>query len=123
RAKSNTKKAQIDSQFVAEWRARAAEDYREQLALHAAGQKFDGAEMVRQRWMKKCREETGKDILINKQTLINHAKGKPTRAQSNAQKSWLTAEETELVILYIIELGHRGFPLSHRRLKEHVEEI
>ncbi|KAF9027323.1 hypothetical protein BDZ89DRAFT_934562, partial [Hymenopellis radicata] len=28
-----------------------------------------------------------------------------------------------VVLAYIIEVGNQGFPLSHRRLKEHVDEI
>jgi Tc5 transposase DNA-binding domain len=35
----------------------------------------------------------------------------------------ITAEEQEVVIKYIAECGNRGFPLSHRRLKEHVNKI
>ncbi|KAK0481013.1 hypothetical protein EDD18DRAFT_1024600, partial [Armillaria luteobubalina] len=38
-------------------------------------------------------------------------------------KSHLTIEEAQVVIAYIIELGHQGFPLSHCCLKEHVDEI
>ncbi|KAJ8595504.1 hypothetical protein M405DRAFT_727901, partial [Rhizopogon salebrosus TDB-379] len=36
---------------------------------------------------------------------------------------WLTQEETERVIEYSIEVAHRGFPLNHRWLKEHVDKI
>lgn len=32
-------------------------------------------------------------------------------------------EEMEVVIDYAIECGDRGFPLSHRHLQEHVNEI
>lgn len=41
----------------------------------------------------------------------------------NAEKSWLTAEETRVIIHYVVEVAACGFPLSHRRLKEHVDEI
>lgn len=67
--------------------------------------------------MNKHKVETGESIHLN------HAKGKPTRAQANAAKSWLTNNETNTVVEFIIELGNRGFPLSHRRLKAHVDEI
>ncbi|KAE9403812.1 hypothetical protein BT96DRAFT_776851, partial [Gymnopus androsaceus JB14] len=67
--------------------------------------------------------ETGKTIKLNHATIINHAKGKPTRAESNATKAWLTTKETNVVIAYIIEVANQGFPLSHRQLKEHVDEV
>lgn len=44
----------------------------------------------------------------------------PTHTDANrATKLWLTTEETEAVIEYIIEIGAWGFPLSHKHLKEH----
>lgn len=43
--------------------------------------------------------------------------------EANATWSWLTDEESEVVINYIMECGNRGFPLSHRRLREHINEI
>ncbi|PBK82536.1 hypothetical protein ARMGADRAFT_946408, partial [Armillaria gallica] len=67
--------------------------------------------------------ETGKEIKLNHATVINHAKGKNTCAQNNAQKAWLTPKEVEIIIAYIIELRNHGFPLSHWWLKEHVNEI
>lgn len=49
--------------------------------------------------------------------------GGKTKAQSNADYGWLTPKEVEIVIEYIVEVGERGFPLSHKRLKEHVDKI
>ena len=101
----------------------AVEDYQEQLARQSMGIKdYMGARSVAMKWMERCRKETGHEIRINHQTIINRAKNK-TSARTNAARSWLTPEEAELVIAFIVEVGHRGFPLSHRRLKEHVDEI
>ncbi|KAJ3730974.1 hypothetical protein DFJ43DRAFT_1000132, partial [Lentinula guzmanii] len=69
------------------------------------------------------RMETGKTIRLNHATIINHSTRKLTRAESNASKAWLTVGETDAVIAYIIEVANQGFPLSHRQLKEHVDEI
>ncbi|KAE9402779.1 hypothetical protein BT96DRAFT_816030, partial [Gymnopus androsaceus JB14] len=44
-------------------------------------------------------------------------------AESNATKPWLTTKETNVVIAYIIKVANQGFPLSHRQLKEHVDEV
>ncbi|SJL16830.1 uncharacterized protein ARMOST_20359 [Armillaria ostoyae] len=73
--------------------------------------------------MQRYKQETGKEIKLNHATVINHVKGKNTHAQNNAQKAWLTLEEVEVIVMYIIKLGNCGFPLSHWRLKEHVDEI
>lgn len=68
-------------------------------------------------------QATGKRVQLSYSTLLRLAAGGKSLAEINAAKSWLTAEETEQVIAYIVELGNRGFPLSHRRLREHVDEI
>ncbi|KZP11298.1 hypothetical protein FIBSPDRAFT_670600, partial [Athelia psychrophila] len=67
--------------------------------------------------------ETGKDMKLCYLTLIRGAAGGRSRAAANATKSWGTHGKTDFVIEYIGELGNRGFPLSHCRLKEHIEEI
>lgn len=68
-------------------------------------------------------QEKGVRIKLCYQTLIRRTSGKPTRADRAARESWLTEGEAAVVIDYIEEMGRRGFPLSHRRLKEHVDEI
>jgi len=45
------------------------------------------------------------------------------RARSNAEKGWLRDEEAKEVIDYAAEIAKWGHGLSHRRLKEHVDEI
>ncbi|KAF8834306.1 hypothetical protein BDN67DRAFT_915212, partial [Paxillus ammoniavirescens] len=68
-------------------------------------------------------QATGKWVQLSYSTLLRLAAGGKSLAKINAAKSWLTAEETEQVIASIVELRNRGFPLSHRRLREHVDEI
>ncbi|EPQ54119.1 hypothetical protein GLOTRDRAFT_94485 [Gloeophyllum trabeum ATCC 11539] len=67
--------------------------------------------------------ETGNEVKLNFKTLSNLTKGGQKLADFNAEKSWLTASEADLVIEYAQEVAARGFPLSHRRLREHVEDI
>jgi hypothetical protein len=69
------------------------------------------------------KRETGLDIKIDHGFLIRQANRCQTKAQANVAGSWLTPEETEVIIQYAHECSDRGFPLSHRRLKEHVDEI
>jgi hypothetical protein len=38
-------------------------------------------------------------------------------------RAWLLLAVVDVVIDFIIEMAHRGFPLSHRRLKEHIDTI
>ncbi|KAG5649440.1 hypothetical protein H0H81_003870 [Sphagnurus paluster] len=47
-----------------------------------------------------------------------------TKAQANFQdKSWISAEESDEVVQYTVEIASWGHPLSQRRLKEHVDHI
>ena len=61
--------------------------------------------------------------MINYARLVRGARGVKSQAEENASHGWLSDGEVEVVIDYIIELGNCGFPLSHWRLKEHVDEI
>src|ERR1700676_733131 len=69
------------------------------------------------------RKETGRTIKLCYNTLICSAAGGRSWAEANGAKSWLMKEETTVVIIYITKLGNRRFPLSHQRLKEHVDKI
>ena len=46
-----------------------------------------------------------------------------SQAEANVAWSWLTDNITEVIIEYISEVGNQGFPLSHCRLKEHMDQI
>ncbi|EPQ53839.1 hypothetical protein GLOTRDRAFT_94965 [Gloeophyllum trabeum ATCC 11539] len=61
-------------------------------------------------------EETGHTVTLNHKTLSNLVNGGWRLAEFNASKSWLTPAEVD-------QVAARGFPLSHRRLCEHVNEI
>jgi Tc5 transposase-like DNA-binding protein len=73
--------------------------------------------------MKLYKLETGRDVKLNYNTLIRGARGGRSRAEANTARAWLTDGETGVIIAYIAELGNRGLPLSHRRLREHVNEV
>ena len=62
-------------------------------------------------------------IKLDHNTLSRLAKGGIMKSKSNARKSWLTYEEQEVVLKYVIEMARCGFPLSPHRLHEHAEMI
>lgn len=69
------------------------------------------------------REETGKSVKLSHTTLNRYVDGGKTRQEANGDRAWLTPGEEEVVITFILEMARRGFPLSHQRLKEHVDMI
>jgi hypothetical protein len=64
-----------------------------------------------------------KAITLDPNTLLRHVKGGKAKSKSNEEKGWLLPEEVETVIAYAVEVANRGFPLTHRWLKEVVDEI
>lgn len=68
-------------------------------------------------------KETGRSIHLAYKTLSCWSQGGIPQSQFNHKKSWLTGDEEQAVIAYAIELRACGFPLSHRRLKEHVDKV
>lgn len=122
RALSETKKKQIISEAREHLRARALEAYRAELAK-PAGKKRRGARQVAADYVALYKQETGRSINLDYSWLCRKVVGGRTRVESNASRSWLTKEETDVVINYTIESAARGFPLSHRRLMEHVNQI
>lgn len=123
RAKSDTKKAQEQRKKKDELMQKALTIYMEELEKVKRGEKGRGAVPVCKEVMDRHRLETGESIVLVPQTLLNLVKGGKTLSQFNAEKSWLLAEEVEVVISNALELTARGFPLSHKRMKEHVDEI
>lgn len=66
---------------------------------------------------------TCRRINLDHNTLARLVKGGITKSESNAKKSWVTYEEQEVIVKYVIAMAHRGFPLSPRRLREHAEIV
>jgi hypothetical protein len=123
RASSDTKKRQVSREAEDRLCAQAVEAYRDELAK-PAGVKWRSACKIAGDFMSLYKQETRQDITLDNSYLCQHAdKGTCTWSEANAAKSWLTKEEVEVVIEYVIECGDWGFPLSHRRLQEHVNEI
>ncbi|THU97085.1 hypothetical protein K435DRAFT_596849, partial [Dendrothele bispora CBS 962.96] len=69
------------------------------------------------------RRKTNKRISLNHNTVRNLVKGGQLQREFNEEKSWLTREEAEEVITYVLECASWGHPLDHKRLKEHADEL
>ncbi|EDR16115.1 uncharacterized protein LACBIDRAFT_321330 [Laccaria bicolor S238N-H82] len=67
--------------------------------------------------------ETKRTVKLDPCTLRRLVKGGTLKSIWNFQKSWLLEWEATMVIDYAIEVASRGFPLSHRQLKDHVDSI
>ena len=119
RAKSNTKKEQNAQESYEDLKARAIKAYKAELAKPNG----KGARTVAKDFVNLYKLKTVMNIKLSYCTLIRGADGGRSRAEANAAQSWLTDDKMEVIIKYIGEVGNWGFPLSHCRLKEHVDEI
>jgi len=66
----------------------------------------------------------GKPIVVSPATVGRCLGGGRSSTEFNTEvNAWLTAEEEEQVVHYCLELANRGFPLTHKTLKQHVDTI
>ncbi|PBK69892.1 hypothetical protein ARMSODRAFT_956698 [Armillaria solidipes] len=65
----------------------------------------------------------GLRTILNHNTLRNLANGGRSKADFNATKAWLTQAEEKNIVGIVKEYGEWGFPVTHRRLKELVDEV
>lgn len=122
RAKSDTKKAQLVQKAHDDLMVWAVAAYCIELKKPPGLKRWD-ARTVCKDFESLNKQTTGKDIKLSFSTLTCLAVGGKTKAESNAKKCWLSDAEVKAVIAFIGKIGNRGFPLSHRWLKEHVDSI
>ncbi|KAE9390687.1 hypothetical protein BT96DRAFT_768537, partial [Gymnopus androsaceus JB14] len=99
-ALSLEKRAQLRSEEKKRLHARAVTLYQQYQELNDSV--IHGLRQVFQEVAAEYRQETGKVVKIHHTTLRNLLKGGRHLAVSNAEKSWLTSEETEVVISYAL---------------------
>ena len=102
RAKSNTKKAQNAQESYKDLKAWAIKAYKVELVKVSK----KGACSVAKDFVNLYKLKTGMDIKLSYCTLIRGADGGRSRAEANAARSWLTDDETEVIIEYIGEVGN-----------------
>lgn len=121
RAKSNTKKTQLAREERDTLYARAVELYhneqekpsKERMGLRKVCDEISRLHVL----------ETGRRVDLSFVTLQRLANGGVSLTKFNATKSWLTADETEVLVSLIEEMGERGFPFDHVDIKNHTDEI
>ncbi|KAF8210233.1 hypothetical protein K438DRAFT_1570952 [Mycena galopus ATCC 62051] len=109
RAKSDTKKAQISRAHHDEWMAIALDCYHEEKAhILAPKERRKGVRQICEMVEQQYTDATGQSIKLSSSTLNRLANGRLTQSPSNAAKSWLMEEETEIVICYAITRQTEG---------------
>lgn len=68
-------------------------------------------------------DETGQRVHLSDSTLSRRVKGGRSMEQAGEEMAWIGVSEGREVIAYIQECAGRGFPLNHKRIREHVNEI
>ncbi|PPQ86722.1 hypothetical protein CVT24_012473, partial [Panaeolus cyanescens] len=68
-------------------------------------------------------EKTGTWVNLSHATLARWDEGGQTREDAAAERAWLSPAEEEVVVDFVLDMASRGFPLSHRRVKDHVDSI
>ncbi|TFK82752.1 hypothetical protein K466DRAFT_471634, partial [Polyporus arcularius HHB13444] len=70
-----------------------------------------------------CFAETKRRIGLPKSTVSARANGRRSIRDFNGSKRWLSDQEENTVVDFTIDTALRGFPLNHKRLKQHVDSI
>ncbi|KAF5346191.1 hypothetical protein D9756_011122 [Leucocoprinus leucothites] len=121
KALSLTKKSQIDHELYKEYMMKAVALYNHQLEKEKKDRL--GLCKVCSAVEKDFFHTKGIHVHINHNTLCSLVNGEQLKMDSNASRSWLSDAEADEVIKYVVGLAEMGFPLDHRWLKEHVDEI
>lgn len=122
RAKSMAEKASIDKHEHDALMARAVSAYLAELDKPNYRSRR-GLRTICKDFEKLYYDEKGVKINLSYSTLSRLADGRKNREQANAHRRWLTDIEEDIVVNFIIEMALQGWPVSHRRLKEHVDLI
>lgn len=121
RAKSKMKQAQVAREEREKVMEVAIAAYRDELSKPEGSRK--GSRAICKEVTEDHFKNTWKKVRLDHNTLLRRVHGGKSCGASNAEKSWLTAEETETVIKFAEELAERGIPLTHKTLEEHVNFI
>lgn len=107
-------------EFREQWINIAADRYNE--AQKTPGN-TKGVRAICKEVVEECYRKTSKRINLSKTTVRARADGRISMREFNTGKGWLTMDEEDIVVAFAIDAALRGFPLNHRHLKEHVDEI
>ncbi|KAF8594101.1 hypothetical protein BDV93DRAFT_418505, partial [Ceratobasidium sp. AG-I] len=68
-------------------------------------------------------KSTGRRVDICHTTVSRRINGQRARSEAHEDEAHLTIAERKIVVASAIELSKRNIPFSHRRLKEHIDEV
>ncbi|TFK17150.1 hypothetical protein FA15DRAFT_547809, partial [Coprinopsis marcescibilis] len=68
-------------------------------------------------------KETGHQFKLWHQTIIERSRGRRSQLEYASDHKILTPEEREVVLGYLTQSANQGFPLTHSRLKDVVDDI
>jgi hypothetical protein len=121
RSKSMAEKAMLNKKVHNDLMARAVQAYLNELEKLYHGR--HGLRTICKDFEQLYLEEKGVRIHLSFATLGRLASGHQTHLEANEHRRWLTPIEDDIIVAFSIEIGARGFPLSHCRLKDHVDRI
>jgi Tc5 transposase DNA-binding domain len=119
RAKTQRQQNKEAADFKDTWMQRAIYIYHQEQRLP----KPRSQTKICQQAEAECFQMTKKVVKLSSSTLDRRVKGGQSHKEYHKGQRWLNDEENEAVLLDITLNAQRGFPLTHRRIKEHVDEI
>ncbi|KAI1795547.1 hypothetical protein LXA43DRAFT_868616, partial [Ganoderma leucocontextum] len=117
-ALAKTKVSQLDSELHDKWIKIAADRYLDEQSSETNPR---GLRTICKEVEEECFRETKKRIKLARQTVNDRIKGRQSIRDFNVSKRWLDQAEENMVVEFTIDTALRGFPLNHKRLKEHVD--
>lgn len=98
------KKAQIKQESFERLKAKAIQVYKSQSKKSPNSHK--GAQTIATKFCNAYRQETGLELGLNYNAILQGAAGRKSIATFNLEKSWLNPTEVDLVINYICKMGN-----------------
>lgn len=118
-AKTQQQQSKEAADLKETWMQRAIEIYHQEQQLP----KPRSQEKICRQAEAECFQLTRKVVKLSSSTLDRRAKGGQSHKEGHRGQRWLNNEENKAVLQDIILNAQRGFPLTHRRIKEHVDKI
>ena len=119
RAKTKRQQKKEAADLKETWMQRAIEIYHQEQQLP----KPTSQEKICRQVEAQCFQLTTKLVKLSSSTLDRRVKGGRSHKEGHKGQRWLNDEEKEAVLQDIILNAQRGFPPSHRQIKEHVDII